>query len=110
MAELPNRLKRALHQVAGKAYEEELRRELLPLAAKFDQWKARQVNSSDLAKSLNDFSQGPGRELFKKYDGGTMVMAVSRAIATGIVDRAHVPTELLEHLREPIELFASERK
>jgi len=38
--EIPKRIKRLLREQMGKAYEEEIRRALLPIAAAFEEWKA----------------------------------------------------------------------
>jgi hypothetical protein len=109
MAEMPKRVKRALREAAMRAHEEELRRALLPLAEAFDQWRAGQVSSGELVDLIHQFHQGPARELFKKYNYGSLDLAVAHAIVTGVIARGQLPGELVDHLRRGIEFYEEER-
>ena len=103
--EPPKRIKRLLREYAAQAYEEELRRALAPLAEAFDHWSRRELESSTLCDRIHEFHQGPARDLYVRYDRQHQEMAVAYAITTGVIDRASVPAELLEHLRGALEFY-----
>jgi hypothetical protein len=105
MHDLPKWLKRALREVARAAYEEELRRALVPLAAAFDAWRTAAITSGDLTQRIHEFHNGPARELFTKYDSRSVEFAVAHAIVTGVIERSRVPGELLEHLKRAIAFY-----
>jgi hypothetical protein len=108
MGEMPKRVKRALREVAMRAHEEELRRAIVPLAEAFEQWRAGKVSSGELVDLIHNFHQGPARELFKRYNYGSLDLAVAYAIVTGVIDRGQVPDELIDHLRRAIEFYEAE--
>lgn len=103
--EPPKRIKRLLREYAAQAYEEELRRALAPLAEAFDHWSRRELESSALCDLIHEFHQGPARDLHVRYDRRHWGMAIAYAITTGVIDRASVPAELLEHLRGALEFY-----
>ena len=105
MNDTPQRLTRLLRELAKTAYDEELRRALLPLAAAFDAWRTGTMVATDLKEQIHAFHDGPARELFLKYDRRSVRLAVAHAIVSGIIDRACVPPELLEHLQGAIEFY-----
>lgn len=108
MRDFPKKVQRLLREQAALAYEEELRRALLPLATAFDQWKAGKIKSRELDAALNDFHQGPSRKLFSKYNDGLLNIFVAHAIVTGILDKTQVPPELLDHLSSAIAFYESQ--
>ena len=75
--EMSKRLKRAVRDAAVAAHEEELRRALIPVDAAFQQWRAGQVSSGELAELIHRFHEGPARDLFKKYNYGQLELAVA---------------------------------
>ena len=98
MKEVPKSVKRALRELGGIAYDEELHRALVPLADAFDAWKAGKLSAGDLVDQIHTFHQGPARELFLRYDRHLLSSSVAQAIATGIIKRDSVPAEVLDHL------------
>ncbi len=100
--ELPKRITRLLREYAAKAHEEELRRALEPLSAAFQRWSSGAISSGELSGQIHDFHQGPARELFVRYNQRHHGPDVAYAMATGVLDRAQVPHELLEHLRDTL--------
>jgi hypothetical protein len=68
MKDVPKRVKRLLGEAAGAAYEEELRRALLPVAGAFKRWEPGALASGDLSDIIHRFHQGPSRELFLRYN------------------------------------------
>jgi len=109
MKDVPKRIKRLLHEAAGAAHEEELRRALLPVAEAFKRWEAGQLESGELSQIIHRFHQGPARELFLRYNTPYRDLAVAHAIITGVLDRSAIPVELLEHLAGAIAFQESQR-
>jgi len=109
MKDVPKRIKRLLHEAAGAAHEEELRRALLPVAEAFKRWEAGQLESGELSQIIHRFHQGPARELFLRYNTPYRDLAVAHAIITGVLDRSAIPVELLEHLAGAIALQENQR-
>lgn len=107
MTELTKSLKRKLREQSMAAHEEELRRALLPLAAKFDQWRQGKVGSGELALIIEDWDRGLQTELSKKYNCPTFIteMNVAHAIVTGLLDEGKVDAELLAYLGRHIALY-----
>jgi hypothetical protein len=104
------RIKRLLREQATAAYEEELRRALLSLAASFHEWEQGRLTSEELSELIHQFHQGPAQDLFVKYDRGMLVWAVSHAIVSGVLNKAEVPEELLQHLSRAIEYHEAEER
>lgn len=100
--ELSKRMKRILRKLSMEAHEEELRRALIPLAQSFEDWRAGQVGSGELAILIEDFHNGPARDLFRLYNSGMLTFTVSSAIARGVLNRQNVPEEVLEFLAREI--------
>jgi hypothetical protein len=106
MAQSPKALKRHLQEYASLAYEEELRRALVPLADAFDAWRVGKVASSEIAERIHEFHQGPARELWKLYWlNRDPRIAVAHAIAVGALPREKVAPEALKFLAGLIENF-----
>jgi len=107
MPDLPRHLKRLLRQHAGLAYEEELRRALLPLADDFDRWRGGAVDSGELAERIHAFHQGPAREIWKVYNHASPNLSVASAISRGILPRENVQPELLDVLGPELAFYRS---
>jgi hypothetical protein len=105
MADIPKRMKRMLRDYAGKAHEAELRQALAPLADAFKRWEGGALDSFDLKDLIHHFHQGPAREIYLRNATNYLDPPVAYAIATGLVDRATVPPELLAHLARDIEFY-----
>jgi len=108
MREYSKKTKKLMRELEGKAYEEELRRALIPLSESFDSWKEGRTGSGELTELIHEFHRGPAKELFKKYNGPMQDLMVASAIARGILDRNEVPQELLEQLADLVELCEKE--
>ena len=107
MSEYPKHIKKLIRYYATLAHEEELRRALESLAAKFDEWRAGNLGSHELSQAIHEFHQGPTRDLFKRYNEPYfhLDMAVARAIVTGILDQAQMEQDLLEHVGPIIQSY-----
>jgi len=110
MSDTTKNIKRLLREQAALAYEEELRRALAPLAAAFDQWKEGKLNSDTINDMIHEFHQGPHRDLYSRYNSKMYEPTIAYAIVNGILDRAKVPKELLEHLARLINHYESDLK
>ena len=106
MSDSTKHLKRLLREHAALAHEEELRRALLPLADDFDRWRRGELGSGELSARIHDFHDGAAREIWKTYTYGASELAVAHAIHTGILQREHVPPELLKVLAPTLAFYA----
>ena len=107
MAEHSRAIRRTLRELAGRAHEAELRRELQSLAVQFDQWKTGALDSFALSDLIHEFQNGPARELFNRYTGGMLELTVAHAIARGIVPRDEVAPEVLAALSRQLAFYES---
>ena len=109
MEDTSKHVKRALRELAAAGYEEELRRALVPLQAAFDRWAKGELSSSELTDSIQQFYQGPARELFARYNSGILDAAVAYAIVSGFVNRSDVPPAVLSHLARALAFYELQR-
>ncbi len=90
---------RQIRQYAREAHEEELRRALEPLAAKFDAWRAGSLSSDELSDAIHAFYRGPRREIFNFYsEPAPLDSAVAYAIVRGVLDESKIDPAVLEAL------------
>lgn len=106
----PKKIKRLLREQMGKAYEEEMRLALLPIAAAFEEWKAGKKSSGELSDMIHEYHQGIFRDLFNRYNVLSPDLLVPHAIATGILDKKNVPSEILKHFDKIIETYEKEEQ
>lgn len=100
----PKHIRRALRELAGKAYDLDLREALKPLAEAFKQWESGTVDSFALTRHIHEFHQGPARELYLRYSDGDPGLCVAAAIAAGVLDRREISPDVLDELAGLIEL------
>lgn len=94
MDELTKSQKKALRELAHRAYEEALRRALLPVGEAVEAWKAGTISSFELSDRIHTFHQGPSRKLWSFYTALDPRTIVVDAVAQGILDIAAVPEDL----------------
>lgn len=63
----------------------------------------------DLSDKIHEFHNGASRELYGRYTGLEPVIAVSRAVALGILSEAEVGPDLLKKLEREIAIFREHR-
>ena len=108
MINYPKAIKRQLRELAGQAYQREMERELGKLAASFDAWRAGEIDCWELHKRVHGYHNGAARELYKSYATTNRPdLNVAYAVVTGILDRATVPTEVLDALRNALMFYES---
>lgn len=105
MREYPKSVMKLIREYARQAHEEELRRALVPLAQKFDEWRVGTVSSGELTEIIHKFHSGPSRELFKFYnEPAPLDLAVAHAIATGVLVESEIESTVLTHLEHEIRM------
>jgi hypothetical protein len=109
MHETPKHIKRALRELAGRAYEIELGRALTALQGEFARWERGEITAFDLEAAIHRFHQGSARDLYLIYANRQSKMAVAYAIDAGILDRAEVAADVLEHLSAALEFYEGQR-
>lgn len=105
MPESSKRMKRLIRDLAATAEDAELRRALLPLADAFKQWEQGEVDSFSLKELIHQFHQGAARDIYARYATNHLEPSVAYAIVNGVLDRAVVPTEVLDYLAGLLEFF-----
>jgi hypothetical protein len=106
MEKYPKRVGKLVREYARVAYEEELRRALVSLAAKFDEWRAGSLSSDELSNAIHVFHDGPSRELFKFYAQPALLdSAVAYAIARGVLDEGTLEPAVLEALAPLMRIY-----
>ena len=98
MDQIPKPIKRALRQLADRAYELELGRELAALRNDFDRWQRGEITAFDVSEAIHRFHQGPARDLYAAYASPHPKSAVAHAIQTGILDRTQIAPDVLAEL------------
>ena len=98
-------LKHMIHVWAGKAHDEELNRALAKLAEAFKQWENGSLSGAELNDRIHRFHQDENRDIYLRYATNRPEAPLAHAIATGVIERAKVPAEVLEHLVGLIEMY-----
>jgi hypothetical protein len=109
MDKVSKRIKRALRDLAGIAYEVELGRALTALREHFTRWERGDITAFDVDEAIHRYHQGPARELYKLYGGGMLDMVVAHAIVAGVLDRSKTDPEVLTHLSRAISFYESHK-
>lgn len=65
--------------------------------------------SGELSEIIHRFHQGPGRDLWARYNAPHLEMVVAFAITTGVLARNTIPGELLEHLAGAIRFYEEDQ-
>jgi hypothetical protein len=105
----PKPIKKALRDLAGEAYERELRHELGKLDKSFNAWRSGELTSGELNDRIHDYESGPAREMFKRYNSGLPDVNVASAVAVGLLVWQEIPADVLNAIEDMITLFKSER-
>jgi hypothetical protein len=95
MDQIPKHMKRALRQLADRAYEIELGRELTELEGEFARWHRGEVSPFEVAEVIHRFHQGPARDLYVSYTSRHPKAAIAHAIQNGILDRTQIAPAVL---------------
>lgn len=110
MPEPTKRVQKLLRELAGQAWEAEMRVALGALARKFEQWEAGTLSSAELHDAIHAYHNGEAREIWKRHSMPDPRIPLAHAVATGVIAREKLPPEALEHLASLIELFEDQRR
>jgi hypothetical protein len=100
---LPAAARRAIRELAAKAYQRELTAELGRLHSTFAEWKAGSLTAEELANKLHRRRTDVERELAKDYKyNANLDVAVARAITRGVLAEEEIAEPAREHLQRLI--------
>lgn len=110
MIDLTKSEKRKVRDLAGEVYKIELGRELAKLEAAFVSWRNGEIDAFELDDKVHKYHSGPHKELYKSYvmlrQPETMV---ARALATGLISRDQVSTEVGNKIGHLVQFFKESR-
>jgi hypothetical protein len=109
MKETPRRLKRLIREWASIAHDRELANALRDLRQHFDRWQRGEVTAVELNHLIHQFHDGASRTIWKKYATNHLEPALGFAVATGILRKAELPPEVLQHVAGLIEFYEAEQ-
>ena len=102
---ITKREKHLLRRLVEEAWEAELNAELEQLFEHFCQWAERGMSAFELSDEIHAFHNGVSRELFSRYTRVDPVMAVSRAVAAGVLSEDGIDDELFGKLVPLVDTF-----
>jgi len=95
--------KRRLRDLTGVLYEREVKESLVPLARKFDEWKAGTITSLELSHILHEYDYGESRRLWSRYGAKREDLLVALGFVRGLLTEAEIGEDLFRELREKID-------
>jgi len=107
MDQTPKHIKRAIRELAGRAHEIELTRELVALEGEFSRWHRGNITAFDVSEAIHRFHQGPARELYLTYTQPHPKGAIASAINMGILDRTQIAPDVLEELAGALSMYGA---
>ena len=110
MPETPRKLKSVLREQAGRAWEAEMRAALGALAAKFDEWRGGALSTADLDAAVHAYHNGTAREIWKRFSTNDPKMPLAHAVAAGVLPKASLPAEVVEHIASMVEFFEEQER
>lgn len=109
MEETPKRLKRLIREWASIAHDRELVKALRDLRVHFDRWQRAEITAVELNDLIHQFHDGASRDIWKKYATNHLEPALGFAVATGILRKAELPPEVLQHIAGLIDFYEAEQ-
>jgi len=91
-----------LRQLAAEAHARELSEASMALYERFQSWREDKTNVFDLNQDIHEFHNGVSRELYVRYVMGDATLAVTRALATGVLSPEDVGDSLMSKLDDPV--------
>jgi len=105
MVDNSTEMKKNLKELVKVAYEEELKKYLMPLHDSFLKWKENEVSSLNLANLVHRFHNGISKKLFRIYNNLESPLLVARAIALTLIPEDKIGKDMLDQLQEKIEFY-----
>ena len=97
-----------LRELAAIAYERQLSVELGKLEAEFARWRAGKLDGHELSDRIHAFHDGPSRKLYSRYTDTHSGFNVAAAIVDKTLSESEVDVEILELLRERLDLLRND--
>lgn len=66
---------------------------LAKLKADFDLWNSTEITAGELSDRIDEFHQGPSRDIYSTYSVRDAEFLVARAVALDLIDLQRVPEE-----------------
>ena len=108
MQDVPKRIKYQVREWAGIAHDRDLGKALTELRAQFDLWERGDIDALELNERVHRFHEDTSREIWKRYATRHLEPAVASAVVAGVLHRAELPSELLQHINGLIEFYEHE--
>jgi hypothetical protein len=108
MTDYPKHIKKQLNTLMSVAYERELTRELTQLAARFDDWRAGKIEAGELHDLIHQYHQGPGLEIYKRYDFRDVDWTVARAVALGLLSEDEILADVWSNIESRVQFLRRE--
>lgn len=102
---LTKKEKALLRQLAHEAWKAELDAELEKLFEDFGRWADKGMSAFDLSDKIHEFHNGVSRELYVFYSNPDLPIAVSSAVAKGVLSEVTLGETPLQKLAPLIEVF-----
>ncbi len=97
--------RRRVRELADIAWERQLRDELLAIGDAITAMRNNTITPHDVNQLIHQFHNGTSRELYNRYSGGQIWIAVCRAHYDGILSDEDV-SDVSEKLRDELRRFA----
>jgi len=98
--------RRRLRDLAGRAYDRALERELGHLWSDFEAWQRDEINPHELSERIHRFHDGAARDLYAVYRRGDPAHLVAAAYTDGRLSREEIGGALFGGIRDLIEADA----
>jgi len=97
--------KRRLRELAGIAYERELRKALQPVEQALADMHAGKRNAFEVSEVIHQFHQRPAKELWMRYARAHLEMAIHSALFENVITPEEIPVEARQWFVERVEHF-----
>jgi hypothetical protein len=103
LGQISQELKRRLHELAGIAYERELRAALQPVEQALADMHAGKCDAFAVSKIIHQFHQKPARDLWVQYNCMEPDFSISGALLGNIITPEEIPAEVRQWFIERAE-------
>jgi hypothetical protein len=105
MSDEKRRASNEIRKLIETAFERELRSELSTLAASFEEWRRDTIDTFELERRIEAYTDGKARKLADFYRLSAPHFAIAHAVAHGYLQEDEVAAELIRQI-QPIIQFA----
>ncbi len=99
--------RRALRELAARAYDRELSAELAKVESELARWRTGSIDAFELEALIHRFHQGPARKLHSRYSAGELdlLVQVAAALFHGVLSERDIPPDLLPAIEPRLAFF-----